>query len=224
MSTQIISKEPITKYFHDYLKHGYYPFYLEGPDHYASKLENAIEKILYEDIPSVFDIKPSSISFLKKMIYAVATSPPFVPNIEKMSSQFGLSKEYVYHYLEYLEKAGLFAFLKPSGEGLKVARKPEKIYLENTNILHNIIGKYGFRSEIGAVRESFFLNQVSLKHAVSSATQGDFKVDNHYTFEVGGKAKDKKQIYHIPDSYIIADDVEIGSGHKIPLWIFGFLY
>ena len=42
--------------------------------------------------------------------------------------------------------------------------------------------------------------------------------------EVGGKKKGFGQIKDIPDSYIVSDDLEIGIGNKIPLWLFGCLY
>ena len=32
------------------------------------------------------------------------------------------------------------------------------------------------------------------------------------------------QIKDMPDSYVVADDIEVGIGNKIPLWLFGFLY
>lgn len=53
---------------------------------------------------------------------------------------------------------------------------------------------------------------------------GDFKVDNRYTFEVGGRDKTFNQIADVPDSYILADDIETAVGNKLPLWIVGMLY
>ena len=54
--------------------------------------------------------------------------------------------------------------------------------------------------------------------------KGDFKVDGKYTFEVGGPSKDFTQIAGVPDSYILADDIDYPYGNKLPLWIVGFLY
>ena len=78
--------------------------------------------------------------------------------------------------------------------------------------------------DIGNLRETFFLNQLSVKHSVNYPKQGDFLLDNKYLFEVGGKNKTQKQIAGIKDSYIVSDDIEYGSSNKLPLWIFGFLY
>ena len=223
-ATKICNKIKVLKYFRDYLKYGFYPFFLEGTKSYDSKLNNIVEKIIYEDIPLLFGIKISSTHLLKKIVFLVATSQPFVPNIEKISSQLGISKEYVYNYLEYLEKAHLFSFLYAQEQGFKLVRKSEKIYLENSNLFHAVLGQIGFKSEIGAVRESFFLNQLKVNHKVFSSERGDFSVDEKYVFEVGGKSKDNKQIRDIKNAFIVADDIEVGAGNKIPLWLFGFLY
>ena len=47
---------------------------------------------------------------------------------------------------------------------------------------------------------------------------------DNYTFEVGGKKKSFDQIKNILNSFVVADDLEIGHKNKIPLWMFGFLY
>ena len=49
-------------------------------------------------------------------------------------------------------------------------------------------------------------------------------IDNTYTFEVGGRNKTKKQIKETDKSFVVSANIEIGTGNKIPLWLFGFLY
>jgi hypothetical protein len=49
-------------------------------------------------------------------------------------------------------------------------------------------------------------------------------VDGRYLFEVGGKGKGFAQIRNQEDSFVVADEIEIGMGNKIPLWMFGLLY
>ena len=36
--------------------------------------------------------------------------------------------------------------------------------------------------------------------------------------------KSHRRIADIPNSFVVNDDVEVGFGNKIPLWLFGFLY
>ena len=67
-------------------------------------------------------------------------------------------------------------------------------------------------------------NRAKIFTTIKSTTKGDFQIDGKYTLEVGGKSKKFKQIKDMPNSFVVADDIEIGSGNKIPLWLFGFLY
>ena len=121
----------------------------------------------------------------------------------------------------HLEKAGILNLLNKSSKGLSSFQKPDKIYLENTNLAYAL--KY--HPEIGTLRETFFLNQLKNSgHRIQFPQQGDFLVDGKLIFEVGGKGKDNTQIVGIKNSFIAADDIEIGYKNKIPLWLFGFLY
>ena len=61
-------------------------------------------------------------------------------------------------------------------------------------------------------------------HILNYVDYGDFLVDEKYTIEIGGNDKGFKQIKNIPNSFVVADDIEIGYGNKLPLWLFGFLY
>ncbi len=79
-------------------------------------------------------------------------------------------------------------------------------------------------ADIGNVRETFFMNQLSQSHELCYPKTGDFMVDGKYLFEIGGKGKGFTQIKDIPDSYLSVDDTEIGRGARIPLWLFGMLY
>ena len=100
--------------------------------------------------------------------------------------------------------------------------KPAKIYLNNPNQVYAISGKG--RENIGNIRETFFINMLSAFHNVAASKHGDFIVDNKYTFEIGGKNKQTNQLKGLPESYLAVDDIESGTGIKIPLWLFGFLY
>jgi hypothetical protein len=214
----------ILRLFMDYLRFGYYPYYLEGTVDYFIKLNNVMEKVIYEDIPSVFKLKQTSIPYLKKLIYLIATSAPFHPNIARISSNLGISKEYVYNYIDYLEKAGLFMFLYPPERGLRLIRKPEKIYLENTNLYRAIEGARQFSIDSGTVRETFALNQLKGLHAVFSSEKADLMIDSRYVFEIGGRTKGKKEVRTTEDAFILSDGIETGYSKKIPLYLLGLLY
>lgn len=72
--------------------------------------------------------------------------------------------------------------------------------------------------------ELFFANQVGAVMSLTMPKQGDFMADGKYLFEVGGSRKTFNQIANQPDSYLAIDDIEMGGGNRIPLWMFGCLY
>ena len=107
-------------------------------------------------------------------------------------------------------------------KGLKLddLSKPEKIYVGNTNLMRALVS----RIDVGVERETFFYSQVRKGHSVAYTGVGDFVVDGKWTFEVGGKGNGFGQIADIPESYVVNDEMSVGYGNKIPLWLFGFLY
>ena len=121
---------------------------------------------------------------------------------------------------QILERAALLIMLYSGKSNMQQLAKPEKVYLENTNLMYALSAA----SDIGNVRETFFANQLKSRHEIAFSGQGDFRIDDTYTFEVGGKTKTFEQIKDLPDSYLAIDDVEYGTGKRIPLWLFGFLY
>lgn len=225
VASTVLKAGPILGHLRDYLDHGVYPFFLDGSKEYLPKLLNVIEKVLYEDIPAAIAIKTANVPVLKRMLWLVATSQPFTPNIERMSRNLTISKEYVYTYLDSLERAGLLSGFLPSEKGYRLVRKPSKVYMENTNLLRAVAGALGAKDEAGTVRETFFANQ--LKSAgvdVSIPRRGDFLVEGKYLFEVGGRTKGKSQVKDADNGFVVRDEIEVGFGNVIPLWLFGFLY
>jgi predicted AAA+ superfamily ATPase len=141
-----------------------------------------------------------------------------------MSRELGISKEYVYTYLEYLERAGLMSSLREDARGYRMARKPEKIFMENTNLLCAVNRDLKSESSRGQMRETFFVNQLKGVAKITAGVVGDFTIDGKHHFEVGGKGKTFRQLQGAENGYVVADQIEIGHGNKIPLYLFGFLY
>jgi hypothetical protein len=108
-----------------------------------------------------------------------------------------------------------------AAEKLNALSKPEKVYLENPNIIYSLAKE---NANQGNLRETFFANQLQEKHSAKIAKKGDFVVDNQYTFEVGGRNKTGEQLKNTSHAFVVADDIEAGLQNKIPLWLFGFLY
>ncbi|PHS39841.1 MAG: 3-dehydroquinate dehydratase [Sulfurovum sp.] len=209
--------------FKKYLKSGYYPYSLsiDDEDIFLDMLKQNINVSLSSDLLFVYpSLDGNSIKKLKLLLSIIMESVPFVPVIEKLKHSLDVGDgRTLKDYFIKLEDAGILKLLmKASSKGLAKLEKPEKIYLDNTNLL-NIV-----EANVGTVRETFFLNICSKEHKVTYPKKGDFLVDDTYLFEIGGKNKGFSQIKDIENSYIAMDDIETGSGNKIPLWLFGFLY
>jgi uncharacterized protein len=221
MAREIVSKIPPIAHYIEYLKYGYYPFFLESKNTYAQKLLNTITLMLETDLPYLRNVDVKYIHKLKKLVHLVSHALPYQPNVSKIAGDLEVSRNTIMLYLHYLEEAKLFNLLQSKASSEANLAKPEKVYLHHPNLMY-AIGKNTIQE--GTVRESFFYNQVGNIHKVTASPYADFLVNEEYTFEIGGKGKGKKQIKDVPKSYIAADNVEIGTGNVIPLWLFGFLY
>ncbi len=207
--------------FLEYLRSGYYPFFKESGETYLQKLNNTVNLAVELDLPAIHDIDYRAIIKIKKILSILSRIVPYKPNIEKLAKQVGTTRDTLLRYLYYLEKARIVKWLVSNTYGINYLNKPDKLYLDNTNLAYAISTVL---PDIGNLRETFFLNQLSAKHLVTYPKKADFLVDNQYTFEIGGKNKTQKQIQGTKNAFIAADDIEFGFENKIPLWLFGFLY
>ncbi len=222
ISADISNKIKIFPHFKNYLSTGYYPFYNENHEQYNQRIKNIINVILEVDIPSIAEINYDTTGKIKTMLAVLSTSVPYTPNLTKLSDRLQIGDlRTMYKYFYFLEKAELITLLNSNAKANKLFQKPEKLYLNNTNLINAISPE---KLETGTIRETFFLNQLKYLHEINYPKKADFIINNKYTFEIGGKNKTGKQIENIENSYIVQDDIEIGFANKIPLWLFGFLY
>lgn len=206
------------KLFHQYMKEGYYPFFIEG--NYHLRLQGVIKQIVDEDIPNYAAIALASRSKLRKLLYILAQSVPFKPNYSKLEKDLNISRNTLPDYINYLEKAGLILALRENTTGLKLLEKVEKIYLQNPNLAYALSET---TPDVGNMRENIFLAWMQVTHRVTSSKASDFEIDG-YTFEVGGKNKGQLQLRGTSDGYVVRDGIEYASRNTIPLWMFGFIY
>ena len=161
------------------------------------------------------------VSKLKQLLQIISESVPFVPNVSKLSERIGVNRNTFVSYLYFLEEAHITRNLYKDAKGITQLQKPNKIFLENTNFQYALAPG---QANIGNIRETFFLSQLSVAHKLEFIEETDFLVDRQYVFEVGGKSKNKRQLKNQEQGYLVVDDVEYGMGNTIPLWLFGFLY
>jgi predicted AAA+ superfamily ATPase len=204
--------------FSDYLKRGYYPFGLENE--MEIRLGQIIIQTLETDIPQYANLNVGTSRKLKKLLSIIAESVPFKPNFSKIAEIIDVSRNSLDDYFAYMEKAGLISQLRNETGGIRGLGKVDKVYLDNTNIIHNLVGD---KSNTGNLRETFFYNQMRLNNQIIASKRADFMV-NDYTFEIGGKNKQQSQIEKDGKSFIVKDDIEFGYVNVIPLWAFGFNY
>jgi hypothetical protein len=217
----ILEKIKPIKYFEEYLQLGYYPFFTEGETEFSVRLKQTVNHVLDNDLPSVENIDFNAIHYLRKLISILAEIVPYKPNILKLSQQIGISRETLMRYLYLLEKADLLMLLQTDKEGIVKMNKPEKVYLNNPNLIYALTDS---SANLGTSRETFFFNQLKVSHLVKWTEKGDFAIDGKYIFEIGGKNKTSKQIAGIENAYVAADNIEYAYQNRIPLWLFGFLY
>ena len=206
--------------FKSYLKIGYYPFYFDKQNSYYQNLLNTINLTIDIDLTSLGLIEQKYTYKLKRLLEVVCESKPFEVNYTKISAAAEISRVKLYDYINYLSDGEMLLLIDENVKGVKKIAKPAKIYLNNTNLLF----AYCESAEEGTIRETFFANSISGIYKLNIASAGDFLVDNKYLFEIGGKNKKFKQIKDIENSYVVVDNELKGSGNKIPLYLFGFLY
>lgn len=205
-------------YFNEYLRTGYYPFSNESQ--FERRLAQVVNKTIEVDIPQYTDMTASAIRKLKRLMSIVSESVPFKPNYTSLSQVLGVSRNLLPEWFAYMEKAGLIMQLRDDTGGIRGLGKVDKVYIDNTALMY-MFGQEN--TEIGNVRETFFMNQTRVMHDVITSSVSDFQIGK-YTFEVGGKNKAQKQIAGVSDAFVVKDDIEIGYQNVIPLWVFGLMY
>lgn len=215
----------------EYWRGGYYPFFLEDSAGYSQRLNLVVQLVIDQDIPHATGGTATKLDQLGRLLYAIASSPPFTPNMTKLSARLGLSRNTLLHYLQLLERAELISSLRAASKGVSALQKPDKLFLDNTNLLYALAPE---QVNIGTLRETFFLNQLRpltgqgpLPAKVQLPKQGDFlfvTASESYLFEIGGPQKSAAQIGSAESAFVVADTTQSAHPKRVPLWMFGLLY
>ena len=208
-------------YFKQYLEWGAYPFFRETKFTHQ-RLKQTINLIVDFDLPHILPMEQHSLALLKRLLYIIAQSVPYTPNVNKLAATLRCTRHTLYNMLKILQSAKLIYGLYHSSQDIHGLAKPEKIFLHNTNLMYALSERM---PESGTVRETFFINMLeSAKQKVNYTKAGDFLINQSTVFEIGGRNKTSKQIEGVKNSYLVKDDIETGYDQSIPLWLFGFLY
>ena len=210
------------KYFDKYLEEGYFPFFIDDREFYLQRLREIVNMIIDVEFPQLRGVDPLKSRKIKQLLYIIAQSVPFKPNISKLASRIGVSRNTLYEYLHILDESDLLHHLNRDTAGIALLQKPDKIYLGNPNLAFALSS--GSSPDRGNMWETFFLTQLMEGHHLTYPDEGDFLVDGKYLFEIGGKNKTSVQIKGKKHAFLAVDDTEYGHKNRIPLWLFGFLY
>jgi uncharacterized protein len=209
------------EHFQEFLSTGYYPFMMEDPESVHQKINQLIRTIVESDMAELKDFDIRNAKKMLQLVYVLAQQVPFKPNLVALAEKTAIHRNTLNNYLHFLEQAKIISLMHPAGRSTSILQKPEKIYLNNTNLLFALAEN---KVEKGNLRETFFHSQVSAVHTIELPRKGDFLVDNEFTFEVGGKEKSEKQIAGIKNARVVKDEKDYAAGNSIPLWMFGCLY
>jgi len=220
ISYEILKTLKPLQHWKEYLQKGFYPFYFENPETYYIKLEQIINTVIETDLPFVFKIEVENLIKLKKLVKLICVSEPYEINLSKLAQKIEINRATLYKYIDYLHRGDILFILKSTQKGDSIFTKPEKIYMNNTNLNYC----YCENPKIGTIRETFMVSMLRENHKIEYPKKGDIRVDGEYTFEVGGKNKKQTQIKGMKNSFLVIDNIEVGTRNRIPLWLFGFLY
>ncbi len=222
IALEITKDISIIPLFREYLHEGAYPFFKETKALFYDRLTSTINVTIESELQIIEGINYNTAYKLRQLVSVLSDCVPFKVNISDLSRTVGLSRDVLLRLLKALDRANLIKEIPAAGSAMGYLTKPDKIYLNNTNLLFAL--NSGKESIEGTARETFFMNQMLQSHNVKSSKIGDFEIDNKYTFEIGGAKKGFTQIASVDNSYIAADNLEVGYGNKIPLWLFGMMY
>ena len=220
IAMDIVSKTKVLVAFDTYLHTGVYPFYRDAGKDFLVRLKEVVDTVIESDLPAVEIITYDTVDKCKKLLMIIAENVPLQPNVDKLATSLGTTRDTLLKLLYKLDKAEILELLTVELKSYKKLVNPEKIYLGNTNLMYALSPKI----EIGTLRETFFIDQCASVGTVQMPPKGDFLVNGKYLFEVGGEGKTFDQIADIPNSYLAVDGIETGYGARIPLWMFGLLY
>lgn len=216
----------VLKEFREYLAWGYYPFFLQYTDKrsFLIALEQSIHAVIESDLPAIYPaMTGASIARIKRLLSALAGNVPYTPDLNKLRELLGIGDDRTLKdYIQCLQDAGLIMTISKSGKALRSMEKPDRIYLGDPNIAYALTATG--EPDLGSLRETFFCRILSSSHHITSGAKADFLLDDDITIEVGGKNKGADQITGTKKAYLALDELPIGSGRRIPLWLFGFLY
>lgn len=214
---QILPKVSPSKFFAEYIHHGFYPFFQEHRN-YSENLLKTMNMVTEVDILLIKQIELKYLTKIKKLFYLLAVDGSKAPNISQLAHEISTSRATVMNYIKYLADARLINMIYPYGQHFP--KKPTKVMMHNSNLMFAI---YPIKVEKQDVMETFFVNSLWKDHKVTQSSKDNhYLIDGKFKFRICN-ADDVGRFKTFPDTIYAKYNTEIGMGNEIPLWLFGFL-
>ena len=219
IAREVTEKVDVPSLFKEYIHHGFYPFFLEHRN-YSENLLKTMNMMIEIDVLLIRQIELKYLSKIKKLFYLLALETGTSPNISQLAETIDTSRATVMNYIKYLADARLLNIIYHKGGVFP--QKPAMILLNNPNLIYTLYPRmFGTRE----VLSSFFVNQLRKNHTVNKERSTDaYCIDNETNIRIATDSDGETKIRGNKDGYIATNNMEVGNGKKIPIWLFGFLY
>lgn len=190
---------------------------------YKEKLENIINKIVYEDISSFYKLKTENIYYFFEILKFIANSSPSKINYSNIAKLLQTTTNTIKSYVEILIEMW---FLNAMWKEWKISiqlRKTKKIYFEMINFLNIYFDTVNIENNLWTIRESFISSILKKHWKIYYPEKWDILFINNnkkYIFEIWWKNKTNKQIKKLENAFLIKDDINIWENNEIPIWLF----
>ena len=217
ITNQILSKVSPTKYFLDYLHHGFYPFFLEHRN-FSENLLKTMNMMTEVDILLIKQIELKYLTKIKKLFYLLALEGTKAPNISNLAKEINTSRATVMNYIKNLTDARLINLVYPVGQ--EFPKKPSKVILQNPNLMYAI---YPIQVEQQQLMETFFVNTMQETCVINEGgKQGSYIVNQKHKVKICDAENNKIRFSN--DTIYAKYNTEVGKDNQVPLWLMGFLY
>ena len=180
VTQQVMDEINIVPIFRNYLEHGCYPFYWEDPDAFNFRLQDLVRDSVDVDLPAIRQMNNAMFRKMKQLLIQLAKEAPEFPRMQALTSKYGMDNTQIHKLLDYVEEIGALRILQVRKEDGGLARS-YRSFLANTNLMASLFREME-RIYWG---ETFFVDQMSNCGTVELLHNGDYRVNEKYTFVIG---------------------------------------
>ena len=155
--------------------------------------ETVVEKILFRDIPLIFPIR--DVSVLESIFKIISSNPGQIIELNKLSTEIGLSRQVISLYISYLENSFLIKKIFNFSKNQRKTAKKLKKYYPSVPALGFIYGTDDIKTKI-------FENTIVMQ------TKADFFWRDSYKNEVDIILSEEKTLTPIEIKYGKIDDLK----------------